>query len=181
MFSISHEGDDQWADALADREGTQRQKTRHRLVAMRSAAVPILEELIQDSRFQVPWEAALAMKELAYPSFVDPLLEALKDGEGDVRWVAAEGLGAIGAPAIGPLLHLLIKEGDSFELRDAAHVVISLLDDEELRAVLMPVYRALVDRNPPEAVMAEASRALEALKGVGAHSDTKEAGLPLPG
>jgi HEAT repeat protein len=136
MFSIHHDSDHRWADALASRDGTHR--------------------------------AALVMKDLAHPYTVDTLLEALDDENGDVRWVAAEALGAIGTPAVEPLLHVLIQKGDSFELRDAAHVTISLLDDEEIRTLLLPVYRALVDRSPPDVVMAEAGLALVALNRAGA-------------
>ena len=152
-----------WALALATKDGSQRQVAREKLVALGREATPVLIQLLDDSEPKVRWEAALALKELADPSSVEALVKALKDENGDVRWVAAEGLAAIGEESLRPMLESLRQDADSFELRDSAHVAISLLEDRELRDLLAPAYHAMKDGSPPSVVMMAAAEALEAL------------------
>jgi HEAT repeat protein len=153
-----------WALALATKDGMQREVARRRLVALGREATPVLIQLLDDSEPKVRWEAALALKELGDPASVEALVEALKDENSDVRWVAAEGLAVIGEESLRPLLETLRQEADSFELRDSAHVAISLLEDGELRELLAPVYQAMKDGKSPEVVIMAAAEALEALE-----------------
>lgn len=153
-----------WALALASNFGLQRQAARENLVALGRDATPILTRLLEDSHSRVRWEAALALKDIVDPAAAVALANALKDENGDVRWVAAEGLAAIGAEGLQPLLRTLMEYADSFELRDAAHVAISLLEDPEQRELLAPVYRALKDGESPEVVMMAAAAALDVLE-----------------
>jgi HEAT repeat protein len=153
-----------WALVLAVKDGLQRQAAREALVAMGPEATPVLIRLLGEPDSLVRWEAALALKETADPAAAEALVQALKDEDKDVRWVAAEGLAAIGGEAMKPLLQALAKDADSFELRDAAHVAIGLLEDPEQRALLAPVYRAVKDGNAPGMVMMAAEEVLDALK-----------------
>lgn len=153
-----------WALVLATKDGLQRQSARETLVAMGREATPVLVQLLDDPDSRVRWETAMALKDIADPAAAGALVQTLKDENGDVRWVAAEGLAAIGKEALDPLLRTLAEDADSFELRDAAHVAISLLKDPELRALLAPVYRAMKDGKAPEVVMMAAAEVLEALQ-----------------
>jgi len=153
-----------WALVLATKDGVQRQSARETLVAMGREATPVLVKLLDDPHSSVRWEAALALKDIADPASSESLAEALKDENGDVRWVAAEALGALGPEGMRPLLKTLMEDADSFELRDAAHVAISLLRDSGDRELLSGVYKALKNGSPPEVVMMEAAEAMETLK-----------------
>lgn len=152
-----------WALTLATKDGLQRQSARENLVAMGHEATPVLIRLLDDDHSTVRWEAALALKDIKDPAAAQALAEAMKDENGDVRWVAAEALAALGTDALRPLLEILREDADSFELRDAAHVAISLLPDSEDRDTLSSVYHALKNGNPPEVVMMEAAEAMAAL------------------
>jgi hypothetical protein len=154
-----------WALTLANENGVQRQSARETLVAMGREATPILIRLLSDPHPTVRWEAALALKDIEDPSAGEALAEALMDESGDVRWVAAEALAAIGREGLRPLLKILVEDADSFELREAAHVAISLLREAGNREILAGVYQALKNGNPPDVVMMEAAGAMDALEG----------------
>jgi HEAT repeat protein len=152
-----------WALALATNDGVQRQAARENLVAMGPEATPVLIRLLEDPDSRVRWEAAMALKDLADPASAEALVAALKDENGDVRWVAAEGVAAIGEASLRPLLETLMADADSFELRDSAHVAISLLTDPDQRNLLAPLYRAMKNGRPPEEVMITAAEAMRVL------------------
>jgi HEAT repeat protein len=152
-----------WALVMATKDGPQRQAARENLVAMGNEATPVLLRLLEDPNPTVRWEAALALKETKDPSAAEALAEAMEDENGDVRWVAAEALAAIGTPGLRSLLKILRRDADSFELRDAAHVAISLLKDRDDRDAMAGVYRALKNGTSPEVVIMEAAQALEVL------------------
>ncbi|MGW8266384.1 MAG: HEAT repeat domain-containing protein [Longimicrobiales bacterium] len=165
MSKINSNNPGVWALTLAAKDGLQRRAAREKLVAMGREATPVLIHLLEDPDSGVRWEAALALKDLGDPAAVEAMVEALKDENGDVRWVAAEGLAALGEASLRPLLRGLMADVDSFELREAAHVAISLLHDEDQQELLAPVYRALKDGQSAEMVMTAAAEALEALAG----------------
>ncbi len=100
MFKINQNNPGVWALILATKDGLQRQATRENLVAMDRDATPVFLRLLENPDSRVRWEAALAPKHLADPAAAEALVEALKDENGDVRWVAAEGLGAIGEASL---------------------------------------------------------------------------------
>ena len=79
----------------------------------------------------------------------------------DVRWLAAEGLIHIGVDAIVPLLHALIERPESVWLREGAHHVLHDLASSDLRAVLMPVLKALEDVDATVVVPLAAETCLE--------------------
>ena len=70
------------AVALEAKSGLARENARRHLVEMGLAATPVLETLLQDTRTQVRWEAAMAMKEIADPTSVPSLIDALEDEGG---------------------------------------------------------------------------------------------------
>jgi HEAT repeat protein len=163
MFDLYQEDMSMWSEALSSMDGVTRQVAREQLVDMGPPVVPLLNSLLEDERDRVRWEAALALKELADPTSAAPLVGALEDPDRDVRWVAAEALAGIGEPGLRPLLTALVHDADSLELREGAHLVISCLDDPDLRLSMDPLREALDTRVEPEVVMTVASRLLQGL------------------
>lgn len=163
MLDNASKGPGFWALILATKDGVQRKSARENLVAMGCEATPVLLRLLEDSHSTVRWEAALALKDIEDPTAAEALAEAMKDENGDVRWVAAEALAGIGSAGLRPMLTVLRDDADSFELRDAAHVAISLLRGNDDRETMSGVYRALKNGSPPEVVMMAAAEAMEAL------------------
>lgn len=149
-----------WASELVTKDGIHRKAAREKLSSMGREATAVLLGLLDDPRAVVRWEAALALKEIGDPDAAEALARAMKDENGDVRWVAAEALAAVGRAAIRPLLEVIKREADSFELRNAAHVAISLMRDSEDWEVLSPVFQALKDGEPAEVLVLEAADAL---------------------
>jgi hypothetical protein len=78
--------------ALASPDPTVRTKTRKALVAIGKLAVPSLIGLLSHRKPHVRWEAAKALCGIADPLTASALVNALEDPDGDVRWLAAEGV-----------------------------------------------------------------------------------------
>lgn len=76
------------------------------------------------------------------------LVRALEDEEFDVRWLAAEGLTALGHEALVPLLRALIERSKSAWLREGAHHVLHDLSEGDLKEELQPVLAALEGVEP---------------------------------
>jgi hypothetical protein len=59
------------------------------------------------------WEAAKALSEIADPLAATALVNALEDDDADIRWVASEGLTALGRDGLEPLLAALLERAGS--------------------------------------------------------------------
>jgi len=114
-------------DDLQSKDGLLRQSAREKLVSMGRGVVPYLEDLIKHPDTTLRWEAIKALGRIADPGSAPLLIYALYDKDEDVRWVAAEGLIAIGANAMKSLLDELIKNPESFFLRKGAHHYFAVL------------------------------------------------------
>src|SRR4030042_3481139 len=91
----------------------------------------------------VEYEGAGALGDIGDPRAVEPLIEALKNDEfSGVRWIAAEALSKLGAPAVAPLIGALQHHNDDVrwkaaialgEIGDprAVEPLIALLCDED--------------------------------------------------
>jgi HEAT repeat protein len=106
---------------LKSKNGVVREKAREELVAIGSPAVSHLAELIDQPASILRWEAVKALGQIADPVSVPLFIAALYDKDEEVRWLAAEGLIAVGAHATGPLLQELVKNSKSVLLRKGAH------------------------------------------------------------
>lgn len=134
--------------ALASKDVQTRQHARERLVAAgRPAPVPLLEAL-KDRREMVRWEAAKALQEIADPSAAAAMVTTLEDEDAGVRWLAAEGLIALGRAGVAPLLRALVKRSDSEWLREGAHHVLHTLIRKKWATPLAPVLVALEGMMP---------------------------------
>jgi hypothetical protein len=106
---------------LRSKIGLVRKRARKKLVSIGAPAVSRLAELIDQPVAKVRWEAVKTLGQIADPGSVPLFIKVLDDKDEEVRWLAAEGLIAVGTHAIKPLLQELIKNPKSMFLRKGAH------------------------------------------------------------
>jgi HEAT repeat protein len=148
---------------LASQSALVRTNARQSLVAMGGPAVAPLIEALADPKRQVRWEAAKALSQIADPAAAPALARALRDRGFGVRWLAAEGLIALGSKGLVPLLRALIDHSDSVWLRQGAHHVLHDLAKGILKDLVQPVLAALEGVEPSLEVPVAAETALRAL------------------
>ena len=153
-----------WISELASNDGLVRQKAREHLVQMGHRVTAKLVELLKSRDDTLRWEAAKALEEIADPAAAEPLVNALKDEEYDVRWLAAEGLIAMGHMALPPLLEALIEDPESVALREGSHHVLRDVYKASLRSLLSPLIKALESADAEEKAPVAAYDVLRALK-----------------
>jgi len=118
--------------------------SRNSITRMKAARdVRGLIRLLHHSDPDVQYEAAGALGDIGDPRAVEPLIAALKNDEfSGVRWIAAEALCKLGAPAVDPLIGALQHHNDDVrwkaavalgEIGDprAVEPLIALLCDED--------------------------------------------------
>ena len=111
------------------------------------------------------WEAAKALCGIADPIAATALVNALDDRDGDVRWLAAEGVAALGRDGLQPLLVALLQRAQSGWLCEGAHHVChTLVKRKRLGPILRPVLAALGQTEPEVAVPPAAYTALSRLR-----------------
>lgn len=150
---------------LTSKDGLARKRAREELVEIGKPAVPYLLEALKDKRTYVRWEAAKALSELGDPRAAADLVAALTtDDDPGIRWLAGEGLIAIGREGLAPLLEALVAHGESVWLREGAHHVLNVLaKNEKLPKQVVPVLQALHGPAPSIEVPRAAKMALGAL------------------
>ena len=151
--------------ALASSSPVARRKAREALVALGTPAMPSLIQLLSHRKPHVRWEAAKAIGGIADPIAAFALVNALKDRDGDIRWLAAEGLAALGRDALPPLLAALIDPSNSNWLCEGAHHVCHVLVRKRgLGPILRPLLAALEQSEPKAASPLAAYTALSKLR-----------------
>ena len=102
---------------------------------------------------------------IADPIAASALVNALKDRDGDVRWLAAEGLAALARDALHPLLAASIERSESDWLCEGAHHVChALIKKRGLGPVLQPLLAALGQSEPEAAAPVAAYTARSELR-----------------
>src|SRR5271169_1159286 len=127
---------------LQGKNGMERQRARHGLVKIGKPAVPMLIELLSHPREQSRWEACKALGAIGDVAACKSFVIALRDESLGIRWLAAEGLVAIGKSSLVPLMEALIVHFDSIFLREGAHHV---LHDLEIMNLLDVKTKAVLD------------------------------------
>jgi uncharacterized protein (DUF302 family) len=122
--------------------------SRESLVKIGKPAVPQLVEALMRGSHWLRWEVAKTLGEIGDPTAAPALVEALKDEEFDVQWLAAAGLIKMKTGGVEPLLHALMREADLPRIREGAHHVIRELIKGELKEYLTPVLSALEGVEP---------------------------------
>ena len=144
---------------------TTRAKARAALVTLGKSAVPTLVQLLSYRKAHIRWEAAKALGEVADPGAATAMVRALEDEDWDVRWLAAEGLIALGQDSLQPLLTVLIGRADSDWLAEGAHHVChALAGNRKLGPILRPLLAAFTESEPEAAVPLAAYVALSKLR-----------------
>lgn len=105
------------------------------------AAVPALLERCNSSSAWIRWQCIRALGEICGSRALSALIEALRDTDHAVAWVAAKGVVKYGKQALSPLLHLLMTTDTSRWLIETASYVLSDLEahDIRLKAYLDPL------------------------------------------
>ncbi len=126
---------------LACSSSQKRRLARQDIVAIGKPAIPSLNGLLDKTSHRLRWEAAKALAQIQDPACAHGLLTAMEDERFEIRWIAAEGMAALGMPAVKLLLNILQKTPDSSLLRESAHHVIrAAIKDtrwHEMEAVLL--------------------------------------------
>jgi len=148
---------------LASNNGVVRVKARRQLVAYKKQSVAPLIRTLSNENDWVRWEAAKALNQIGNNKAIKALLEALSDEKFEVRWLAAEGLIRIGRKAIVPLLEALVKNSDSYWLRNGVHHVLHDMNTTKITEVLRPVLVALEGPEPSLEVPPAAQAVLDTL------------------
>jgi HEAT repeat protein len=118
--------------AFLIKDGWKRREARLALVDIGKPAVPYLIKALKHRKPEVRWEAAKTLGAIGDPSSGQALVSALSDERFEIRWLAAEGLIALKLGAIEPLLKEMIKNPESWELRQGAHHVLHALERNHL-------------------------------------------------
>ena len=150
---------------LASRDPAVREKAREALVAIGKPAVPSLIQLLSHRKTHVRWEAAKALCGIADPIAATALVNALDDTDDDVRWLAAEGVTALGRDGLQPLLTAMLERAQSCSFCEGAHHVChALATRRRLGPILRPVLAALGQAEPAVGVPLAAYIALSKLR-----------------
>lgn len=141
---------------LASPHAMVRIKARKSLLAIGDPSVPSLIRLLSHAKPHVRWEAAKALGRIANPTAASALVNALEDRDSDVRWLAAEGLVALGREGLRPLLAALFERDESCWLcQGALHVCRALAREKRLGPILRPLLVTL--RQPWESTVVPAA------------------------
>ena len=150
---------------LAKPDPAVRTKAREALVAIGKRTVPSLIQLLSHRKSHIRWEAAKALCGIADPIAAFALVNALDDRNGDVRWLAAEGVAALGRDGLEPLLAALLQRAQSCWFCEGAHHIChTLVKREKLGRILRPVLAALKASEPGVAAPLAAYIALSKLR-----------------
>ena len=143
---------------------TECQTARMKLVSIGKPAVPALVNTLRLEKGQARWEAAKALSQIADSSSLKALLDSLEDQDFEIRYLASEGLIAIGRPALKPVLEGLIMRSGSSWYRNGAHHFLHFVAGKGLFIQLKPVLLALDNSESDFDVALASEKALENLK-----------------
>jgi hypothetical protein len=109
---------------LSSPQAVEREEARIEIVAFGTLAVAELLDAFETADERGRLEICKALTEIADPLAIATFIQCLEDEQQDLRWVAAEGLLNIGAPAVEPLLLALIDRAWAQTILDGAiHVL----------------------------------------------------------
>lgn len=114
---------------LSDPNSRKRAEAREKLLDLGNAAIPALLAALTDSNGNARWQAAKALSQLHDPDTANDLMNAMEDDDFGVRWLAAEGLIAMGPASLGAVLQGLISCFGSIRMREGARHVLHALAD----------------------------------------------------
>lgn len=154
---------DMLAAGLGSRSRRKRTHCRHELAAIGKPVIPALCTLLNAKKRQVVWEAVKTLAQMQHPDCIPGLLTAMEDTRFDICWVAAEGMVALGSPALKKLLERLQERPDIFSLREGAHHVIRALLGDNPWKEMQDVLLQLEDFSPLSSLPRAAAAALQSM------------------
>ncbi len=149
---------------LSDPNSRRRAEIREQLLILGTAAIPALLSALADPSVLVRWQAAKALSQFHNPDTANDLMNAMEDEDFGVRWLAAEGLIAMGPASLEAVLQGLISCFPSIRMREGAHHVLHAMADGGLHdETIEKLLRALQGLATQEEVGWAAERAWEKL------------------
>ncbi|HEX5051248.1 MAG TPA: STAS/SEC14 domain-containing protein [Planctomycetota bacterium] len=145
------------------RDGIEREKARHELVAMGSAATAHLLRAAQGGQLQLRLESTRALAVIADPATAEALA-ALFDDASEIGWAAADGLQKMGVVGAKAVLQQIVHNPRSLGVRVSAHHALRGMQGPELREAVAPVIAALTDSAPVDQAPVAALAALGKLR-----------------
>jgi HEAT repeat protein len=137
-----------------------RKRARGALVAIGHSAVGPLTKVLHGSHDLLSWEACKTLATIADPISIPDLIRALEWDSLDIRWLAADGLIAIGTPVIRPLLKALVDRAYAASILPGAHRVLHKLVRRNPSHRLDLVLEAMASPEPGVSVPIAAERVL---------------------
>lgn len=132
---------------LGGANGMKRKEARETVVLIGDRAAHDVAALLDGPGKKVRWEAAKILAAMVEPSSLPTFLALLRDHESDLRWIAADGLIALGPRSVVPLLESLLNGAPvKGQAEMSARVLRNLATDNEVLArIVAPVLEALKD------------------------------------
>ena len=155
---------------LGSKDGIVRQKARNALVQIGLPAMESLTVAFETKKnIYAHWEAAKAISTIGGPEAVRPLLHALADDDFSIRWIATEGLIAVGSIALESLAKVLVsEENPPFFYESSHHFIHDLISkkiiDEEMALQIEPLLKAFSKTASTQLISQEAARFLDWLR-----------------
>ena len=147
--------------ALGDTDSKLRVIARELLVEMGPKVISEVAKVLDGKNDTAKYEAVKCLADIAHPSTAKALASMLDFKEGDIRWIAADGLVELGNAGIEPLLRKLTTDPDSANLRRAVlHALVRLSRRSDLIVELTPVIEALNGPSPASTAPVAAERLL---------------------
>lgn len=133
------------------------------------AAVPALLERCTSNSAWIRWQCIRALGEICGSRALPALVEALRDSDHAVAWVAAKGVVKYGKQALSPVLHLLMTTDTSRWLIETASYILRDIEarDASLKAYLDPLIQDMHGPAPRIATPVAAQKAMTSLRNNG--------------
>ncbi len=117
---------------LGSQDRDARKRARHLIIQEGKLALPALIEELSKGGLESRLEAAKILGAIKNPAAAPALIHALEDDDFGVRWSAMEGLIGLEKAGLEPLLLALKEDFDSVRLREGAHRILRVLDEQDL-------------------------------------------------
>ena len=131
---------------LGSSDGEIRGNARAGFVKMGKEAIDYLSELVGAPIENLRLEAARALGEIGGPETAALLVEAMQNGQPDIRQAAATGLANMGFHTLKLLLGAFINHPENKNLRAGLIAVHAAMSDPELKQKLSPLAEALANQ-----------------------------------
>jgi HEAT repeat protein len=137
-------------EALRGEDGMGRKRARETMVLIGDEIAPRMRTLLAEGTKRERWEAAKTLAALVDPSSLDTFIQLLSERESDIRWIAADGLIALGPRVVVPLLKSLLAEPPTRGQAEMSGRVLRKLASENdvLANILAPVLEVMESPDP---------------------------------